>query len=317
MGWIKKSLIALLSLLILSGIGGYFYVRIKFQPPPNQIHTAPGEHKVPLTWQADNTNAYAALLIPVQLPGCDHNFFMQLDTGAPYSVFYKSKLMTIRERCEISIHEEAGELQKFTFNIAGLGVEANTIKMTEHGSGKINWQDSTINIIGTAGTDLLENKIVVIDYQKQLMLIADSMPAYFQNAPLAFGKLDFEGRRIMLPASINGNETTLMFDTGSSAFALLTSKSQWDELRIPKGNVQSFPVNSWSKTLTAHRANSMAKVELAEAAIPLGSVTYIEGMSSFQQLLMSFSGMGGMIGNKLLIDHTIILDLQSDKFAVL
>ena len=317
MGWIKKSLIALLSLLILSGIGGYLYVKTKFQPPPNQIHTAPGEYSVPLTWQADSTNAYAALLIPVQLPGCDHNFFMQLDTGAPYSVFYKSKLMAISERCKVPMHEEAERLEKFTFNLAGLQVQAHTIKMMKHGSDEINWEDGAINIIGTAGTDILENKIVVIDYRKQFILLADTLPLYLQNTPIAFDKLNFEGRRIMLPASINGNKTTLMFDTGSSAFALLTSKGQWSELRTPEGDVRSFPVTSWSNTLTAYQANSMAKVKFADTAITLGTVTYIEGMSSFQRLLMSLSGMGGMVGNKLFIEHTIILDLESDRFAVL
>jgi hypothetical protein len=51
--------------------------------------------------------------------------------------------------------------------------------------------------------------------------------------------------------------------------------------------------------------------------IPLKEVTYIEGTSFIQNLLMYFSGMGGMIGNKLFMGKVLILDATNQKFAVL
>lgn len=318
MKWIKKSLITLLLLLILSGTGGYFYFKIKFQPPPNQLSTPPGTYAIPFVWENDSSNRYAALLIPVKIPGCDQLFYLQFDTGAPYSIFYKNKLKAIHERFSIPWNENDGHLQDYKFKIEGLNVEARSIKLIKHGSKQINWHNSHAKtIIGTAGTDLLENKVIVIDYQKQYMLLTNSMPSHLSAGHINFNALSFTGRRVMLPASINGKKTTLLFDTGSSAFELLTSEGKWSELRTPGGSIRSFPVKSWSKTLTAHQAGSSSFLQFGTDKIALNTVTYIDGVSPFQSVLMSLSGMGGMIGNKLFLNHTIILDLQSNRFGVL
>lgn len=76
--------------------------------------------------------------------------------------------------------------------------------------------------------------------------------------------------------------------------------------------------NSWGKTLLAHTVPTAASLQLAGGGrLPLGTVTYIEGTSWAQQLLMRASGMGGMLGNEPFAAHTLILDVRGGRFGLL
>ncbi|MCI0751309.1 MAG: hypothetical protein L0Y35_05690, partial [Flammeovirgaceae bacterium] len=106
-------------------------------------------------------------------------------------------------------------------------------------------------------------------------------------------------RRILLPTTINGEKTSLYFDTGTSAFELLTSKSIFERLIRHGAPIENYRVNSWGNTLQAFSALTDHRAEFVNVSIPLKKVTYIEGTSLVQNLLMRISGMGGMTGNKL------------------
>jgi hypothetical protein len=126
----------------------------------------------------------------------------------------------------------------------------------------------------------------------------------------------FRERRVLLPAVVAGRETTLLFDTGSSAFELLTSRRIWRRLARSDAAEEIIPVSSWDDTLVAHRVASDARVELGGADLPLQRVTWIEGTGLMQNLLMRISGMGGMTGNRLFIDRILLLDLREERFAL-
>jgi hypothetical protein len=115
---------------------------------------------------------------------------------------------------------------------------------------------------------------------------------------------------------LQGEPQELMFDSGSSAFALLTSQSNWQQMAQPAAAAQTTPVNSWGKTLTAHTVATAAAMQFGATAVPLGTVTYIEGMSFMQSTLTRFSGMGGMLGNAPFSQQTIILDVKNGRFGV-
>jgi hypothetical protein len=57
-------------------------------------------------------------------------------------------------------------------------------------------------------------------------------------------------------------------------------------------------------------------MQFGATAVPLGTVTYIEGMSFMQSTLTRFSGMGGMLGNAPFSQQTIILDVKNGRFGV-
>lgn len=309
----------MLLLIVLGTVSGYFYFKSKFQPPPNQLSLPAGSWTIPFQWKSDSINEtlnpHAALLVPVNITGCNRTFFMQFDTGAPYSMFYGNTLRAIKEKYNNITIEEAEKqqvLKNYSFNISNLEVQAKNIKLIKHGVPEINWMDSTeVVIIGSIGTDIMENRILIIDYPGQSMLLTDYLPDSLSSS-ITFSSLDFESRRILL--SSQGKK--LLFDSGSSAFELLTSKSNWNKLRSTD-DVQSFPVNSWGKTLTAHNAKTTSSLMFGKANIPITTVTYIEGTSMIQNLLMTFSGMEGMIGNKPFIRYTILFDFRENRFGVI
>ncbi|GAB3856524.1 hypothetical protein GCM10028822_29020 [Hymenobacter terrigena] len=60
--------------------------------------------------------------------------------------------------------------------------------------------------------------------------------------------MSFKERRVLLRVSLQGQPQELMFDSGSSAFALLASPSNWQKMAQPAATAQLTPVNSWGKT---------------------------------------------------------------------
>jgi hypothetical protein len=132
----------------------------------------------------------------------------------------------------------------------------------------------------------------------------------------AFVPMTFDERRVMLTVGLQGKTQQLLFDSGSSAFALLTSTSNWQKMAQPGAPTKVAPVNSWGKTLTSYTVATPAAMQFGPATVPLGTVSYIEGMSFMQSTLTRFSGMGGMLGNAPFIQQTIVLDAQNRRFGV-
>jgi hypothetical protein len=132
----------------------------------------------------------------------------------------------------------------------------------------------------------------------------------------AFVPLAFTGRRLVLSAAVAGEPRQLLFDSGSSAFSLLTSQATWQQLASPQAPTQTAAVNSLGKTLTSHTVATTAALHLGLVAVPLQMVTYIEGTTLLKRSLMRFSGMGGMLGNRPFNQHTIVVDVTHQRFGL-
>jgi hypothetical protein len=114
---------------------------------------------------------------------------------------------------------------------------------------------------------------------------------------------------------VQGKEEKLLFDSGSSAFALITSQTTWQQMARPQAPVQTAASNSLGRKLTTYTTATAEAIQLNQATVPLGAVTYVEGTSLMQNTLMRFSGMGGMLGNKAFEQHTIVLDVAGKRFG--
>ncbi|QHL87640.1 hypothetical protein GU926_09400 [Nibribacter ruber] len=316
---LKRLSLVFVVLFILSSVGGCFYFKKKFSPPANQLHMANQAHYIPFVWRGDANDTHAFLLVPVTLPGSSKKFYMQLDTGAPYSLFYQSKVEALQKKYgNYGLHQKENGtfLEDLKFNVGDLTVTASEIKVLANGTTGINWEDTTqVEVIGTLGSDFIENKVVAIDYSKGVIFWGDQLP---KEIPASTPMLDFEfeNRRVMLPSTINGKETKLMFDTGASAYELLTNQSTWKELADQGSRTDTTKVNSWGTTLTAFTVNTSKTATFGQTQIPIKQATYMEGMSFINTTLMRFSGMGGMTGNKLFLGTTLVLDTKHQKFAI-
>ncbi|MFD2720923.1 hypothetical protein ACFST9_19540 [Hymenobacter monticola] len=319
---LSKILLAIFALFVLSGIGGYFYFRKQFQAPANQLTVSQLPATSRFAWRADTTGSHitphAVLLVPVTLPNCPRTCYLQFDTGAPYSLLYSHALAALQARYPATgpaLKPQADALQNFQFAIGQGQVAARTIRVREMGARTLPADSAAPFVIGTLGTDVLEGRVLIIDYARQRFELRTNVPDSLARQAV-FAPMTFEQRRLLLNAGLKEADKQLYFDSGSSAFALLTSQATWQEMARPGAPDQVTPVNSWGKTLTAHTVPTAASLQIGTRTLPLGTVTYIDGTSFMERMLMQFSGMGGMLGNEVFSQHTLILDVKGRRYGL-
>ncbi|MFK7820592.1 MAG: hypothetical protein AB8G99_17865 [Planctomycetaceae bacterium] len=113
--------------------------------------------------------------------------------------------------------------------------------------GGIDWENTEANPIGTVGSDFLDQRICAIDFPAmKIRLYADRLQAL--NAMGTFTPFDFKGRKIVMPVTFNGTEENVIYDSGCSAFGLLTSNyyDQYSDANEPEihynGNRHGDPI---------------------------------------------------------------------------
>jgi hypothetical protein len=130
---------------------------------------------------------------------------------------------------------------------------------------------------------------------------------------LDFQDLVLDSGRIKVPFNINGRKEMLMFDTGSSMFSLLTTKS--NAIQISDGIVaDSLSVNSWGNEIPVYGSNISADVKFAGKSLPASLVYYVDNPqfdAGFKQM-----GIWGITGNAYFSNNTIIIDYRNKKIAV-
>lgn len=317
-----KILLSVVLLLGLSGLGGYFYMKQKFAPPANQLSITGLPATGPLRWTADTTAKPAvlheALLVPVQLPNCARTFYLQLDTGAPYTVFYAHQLEVLRRyypALGTSLQVSQDTVRNFRFSLGGAPVTMRRSKVLLQGRPELPADTLAPYVIGTLGTDVLEGRVLLLDYARNQFTLTTQVPESLARRA-KFGPLAFTNRRVLLEAGLQHKQQQLLFDSGSSANALVTSQSNWQELATPGAPTRTTAANSWGKKLLVHTAPTDAQIRFGNLEAPLRTVTYIEGMNLMQSTLMRFSGMAGMLGNEPFLGNMLILDVKGGRYGV-
>lgn len=281
--------------------------------PANQLVLPAGSYQIPFTWMAGDGNSDAAMLIPVKLKGCPFTFYMQFDTGSPYSIFYRNKLVKVSRRYpEVTrMTDTTNRLHALRFDVGSMPVLANEISVQQFDSSGINWNKGAVNIIGTLGTDLIDNKLTGINYPEKQLLIGVE-----EDGQAAWSPLIYEQRRILLSASIKGKMSILFFDTGSSAFSLLTNEETARSLSVPGAVPASQQVGSWGRQLKAIQLVTADSIDMAGKKLAIHAVTYMEGVSEAQINMMKRTGIGGMTGNRLFLGSVLVLDTRKKRFYI-
>jgi len=311
-----------LLLLIIFGTG---FCSAQMPPPlpPNGLTLPASSYTIPFIWQGAAAGSrhepHAALLIPVKLRGCPKVFYMQYDTGSPYTVLYKSKAASIHEKYPeaLTLNDSAGLVSDLSFLAGTMPVSAKNVQLKTYGTDGISWKDRKgIEIIGTIGTDLTDNRVALIDYPGKTITLAPGLDALHLTAQ-PMSDFIYVNRSILLPATVRGKKTILFFDSGSSAYELLTDSTTYASMALPGAAASSYASNSWGRTLTANTTAARDTLLVAGRPLPLHEVTFIQGASHTQIGQMMKLGIGGMTGNKLFLSHRLLLDTKNKKFAVL
>ncbi|EAQ42435.1 hypothetical protein [Polaribacter sp. MED152] len=298
------------SVLISLGLllfGSYFYLQNLFKPPLNTVTVKNDSGEINIGWEKNDFSDRNALLIPVKLSNqSKERYWMQLDMGAPYSFLYGKTLKSL------NINQPTSKFELF---IGKLEANFETIKVANYGQNINDIEQKNNIIIGTLGTDLLERTKLRVDYKNSILNLFIETPNYLSNKEM--NSFNFENRRIYIDVEINGNKRTVMWDSGASAFDLITSKSDFKKLKKNNAIIQESEGNQMGRKLKIFTADTESKMTIAGKKIALHNVTYIEGFPWFIKLLFSVSGMEGMIGNNSFRSEILFLDCSSESFTIL
>lgn len=283
----------------------------------NTMQLPETSHKISFSWKQQETNGvtepHAALLLPVQLPNCPGKFYMQFDMGAPNTLFYANKLKAIGRKYPgiMAIDDSVTRLQQLAFRIGKMPVQVNEVQLIRLGDETID--ETKQEIIGTIGSDLVDNRTILIHYPREYLVVNYAIPEKYTAQLTDF---TYVQRNILFPAIIRGKKTALYFDSGSSAFGLLTSKETVLSMAVPGAELSRIPVSSWGRTLYANSIPTHESITIAGLSIPLLHATYIDGASEEQVNRMLKLGIGGMTGNKLFLKTALIVDTKNKKFLL-
>jgi len=287
----------------------------------DSLMIAPPGGVAPMRWASsrfgDRIEPRAAVLLPIRFDGVDKTFYAQFDLGAKSTVFYGKTLAAASVKIPALKPGPKGQPGALGFTIGDLRVSIPKPGVrADIGDPNIAWDDpEAVDLIGTIGVDMLEGRVLMIDFKAMRLHVGDAAPRELA-AQARWSPMALKSRWVLLDATLEGKPTKLLLDTGSSAFALLIDKTRWSEMTTGQ-DTESFAVNSWGKKLMAHTAPTKARVVIGGLETPLGDATYIEGTSAMQGLMMRATGMGGMTGNRLFFDRVLILDAPGGRYAVI
>ncbi len=176
-------------------------------------------------------------------------------------------------------------------------------------------EKDSIKIIGTIGADILEDRKTIINFKEnQVVFNLNQVPKDFQNNLIDF---KFKKRKIIINGNLKGKERKFLYDSGTSAYELLTYKEEWQILKSKRSKVKIEKAKSWNDVLTTYTADCNEKIKFKNQLIPVKQVTYVEGFSNAQFSLMKFSGMTGMLGNKIFLKNSIFINCIDNKIGII
>lgn len=307
----KKIVAIFLVIIVLFLLGGYFYFQKKFTPPENYLKVSGSAENIPIKWISSSDNSHSALLLPIEIRGIHRTFYMQFDSGSPITAFYKKPLESIASKFQnqLKIDNENSSIST-ALKIGNMNVISDTFEVLNYGE-KINFDNlKAVNIIGTIGTDLLENRITILDFKNNQCSFIEKIKED------DFTDFEFKKRKILIPSVIENEKLKLLYDSGTSGYELITTKEIWQQYRNKNSSIKTEKGNSWGNTLNVYSASAKKKIQFGKVTLNLSEVTHIEGTSDLQKFLMKRSGMQGMIGNKLFLNQKLILDCRNEKFKL-
>lgn len=317
--WLATIITAFVALLI---VAGYVAYRRYVLPDANQLVVGESPGTVPMRWVAASTNPdepHGALLVPVRVGRVDRTFYLQLDLGHPSTELYRPMLEAIERHSGPGAVDSDGDLRSVAdlrVRIGDVPVQIRRVRLRNLGDGSIRWGDPEgVELIGTLGSDFLEGRSLLVDYRREQLLVNPKREGLVPESIIA--DFDFRYRRVLLPARIGGRRVRLLYDSGSSAYALVTDKETWQRLALPGSATTIGSANSWGRTVATYTRPTTAAAVVGATEVPLGEVTYLEGIGVLSELAIRATGLGGLTGNKLFEGGALWLDAANEKFAVL
>ena len=131
-----------------------------------------------------------------------------------------------------------------------------------------------------------------------------------------FVSFDFTGRRFMLPCEIDGKKHELFYDSGSSAFGLITIKKRYLKYSNKEDREISYNANRHGDPIPVKHKPTNEMMKIGGLELSLQRVCYVDMYSNVQGLITPFTRIGGWLGNKPFENNSLIFDVKNEMFVV-
>lgn len=262
----------------------------------------------------------AAILVPVRFEGVEGKpLYLQLDLGHPRTRLYAHKWADIAARRRVGTGEASrssgGGATGVTFSIGDIRVSTARLPLRRRAGPGIDWNGPGIEIVGTAGADLVAGRVAVLDFEADRFIVANRRDGLVPPDAV-FRRFDVALRRIVLPATLGGRAIKVFYDSGSSAFAWITSDREWRRMARAGAPVERFDVPSWGRALEAQSVATDARVTVGGVTLPVREVTSIRGTGPVQEWGVRALGIDALVGNQLFLGHRLVLDMRRREFLL-
>ena len=285
---------------------------------------------IPFNWVGDSISGKyfdkLAITIPVTIDNLPHKFNMQLDLGAIDTHIYgnsiKSYLDTYADfKNKIDTTLKFRIQSQTNYKFKNLSLKLGNVTFGKRNIGhfkdfgddipKDSIKTKTEKHIGTIAPDLFEDKILIIDYPNKRICVTSELPKQYSKAQFQTYKAK-EGR-IKIPITINGKVEDVMFDTGSSLFALITTVKNANTISN-KPIVDSLKASSWGEYYMVYGQAINSKVKFGQKHLDKANV-YFDNRKSSEDFYKE-EEVWGITGNAYFLNNTIIIDYKNKRFGV-
>jgi hypothetical protein len=283
---------------------------------------------IPFNWEGDNVSGKffdkIAITIPVTIDNLPYKFNMQLDLGAVVTVIYGNSIKLYLEKVPelknkidptLKFHIQGKQNNMFK----GVDLKLGNISFGKRNIGYFkDYGDNIIEIntdseknIGTIAPDIFQDRILLIDYPNKRICVMDNLPKEYSNA--SFQPFKIKDGRIKIPLNINGKQEDLLFDTGSSLFALTTTEKNADKISNTT-IVDSLKIPSWGEYTTVYGKKVNSEISFGNKKLE-NSIVYFDKVNKYDKFFEK-ENIWGITGNAYFLNNVVIIDYKNKRFGV-
>lgn len=310
-----KRLLSVLSLILLPAI--YSFGQKTFK----------NEKVAWTTFEWSDPSSKDIMLITSHLDTLDYFFRWQLDTGSPYTYLeggtfkkFITKFPYLADKIKRVDTAHQGNYYKiynplFKFDTPIL---PDIILKNDKIGGDFpqDYLDKYKGFsIGTIGLDIFKNKVLILDFKNNKIGYCDGLSKNFYKQKIKTSSFKFYKNRIILPIQIGSEMVNFMYDCGASMFTLNTTPNSSKSFAPEKLTDTLYNINNAESgsVYNALGGKTDKQVKIL-GKVYKDMIVYVEKGESE---IFDEAKVAGAIGNKLFLDHTVIIDFKTRKFSLL
>ncbi len=285
---------------------------------------------IPFNWVGDSISGKyfdkLAITIPVTLDNIPNKMNMQFDLGAIETMiygnsikYYLTKYSELNNKIDTTLKFRVQSQTNYKFK--GVDLKLGNVSFGSRNIGHFkNFGDDIPNdsintltekSIGTIGPDLFENKILIIDYPNKRLAVTMDLPKQFSK--VNFRQFEVKDGRIKIPITMNEKDENVMFDTGSSLFALITTAEKANQIST-KPITDSLKISSWGEYYMVYGQSIKSKIQYGKKQLNK-AIVYFDNRKDNETFYKN-EDIWGITGNAYFLNNIVIIDYKNKRFGV-